>query len=155
MQRKYTSYIWVAVCNLDEYQWGCGVTTKHRRWFWWTLLFYISRYQWAVFILCSASPTPRPCSPPHSLFQWHCLLHEPNARMLSANFCRHWGRVEHPFISGKQTCPITSSGSWCWYGGQEVGGNQHLFFLTTHSVICVRTNMDTFEPICCLCNDLW
>lgn len=80
--------------------------------------------------------------------QWQGLLHEQNASMLGANLSQLWGCGEQPFISRKQTRPITSSGGWCGQGGRGMGGDKHFFllfcfvFLTSqrHPMICTHTN---------------
>lgn len=75
--------------------------------------------------------SPFPLSHPLSFSQcqWQGLLHEQTASALGANFSQLWGCGEQPFISGKQTRPITSSGGWCGQGGRGTGGDRQVFTL--------------------------
>lgn len=87
------------------------------------------------FFFTNSAPFPHPSVSPSSSLsvslsqcQWQGLLHEQTASVLGANFSQLWGCGEQPFISGKQTRPITSSGGWCGQGGRGTGGDQQVFF---------------------------
>ncbi|TKS81286.1 hypothetical protein D9C73_015391 [Collichthys lucidus] len=70
-----------------------------------------------------------------------------------ANFSQLWGCGEQPFISGKQTRPITSSGGWCGQRGHSSARNRLSISEDDRNVssqwmtpVCSRPNSVCFSP---------